>query len=210
MRIITRKDVAEANDKRVKLLKEIEDLEQNREEVQAQLSEAQIQVQRLQAELTPVQLTQVQADVHKARKALYDLNNDIEKKKRLLNELPEDGDVNNTYIQKVQGYIPAAIVAAYVSIDQLIKSATNIPTTLVYTVVFVILLVLTPIYVWRGTTQKVKSKSCPQITVATISFILWVFALGGPFTTFSWYQSFYGGLALVFYTLLVPLFIQTD
>jgi len=157
MRIITQSDVAKANDERVGLLTEKECLEHLREERQAQLVQAQTQLQLAPGQLTQEQITQAQAQVHEARKALYDLYNQIEKKKQDLVALPEADDVNNTYLQKVQGYIPAAIVVAYISIDQLIKSMTNIPATLIYTVVFFILLVLTPFYVWRGTTQKVKS-----------------------------------------------------
>jgi len=212
MRIITQSDVAKAHDDRARLLREKEDLEQVREVRQAQLAQAQTQLQLAPGQLTQAQITQAQAQEHEARKALYGLNCKIEKKKQDLRTLPEADDINNTYLQKIQGYIPAAIVAAYVSIDQLIKSTNNIPTTLIYTVVFFILLVLTPIYVWRGITQKVKSinrSQITQITVATIAFILWAFALGGPFAVLSWYRPFYGALALIFFTLLVPLFVQT-
>ena len=151
MRIITRTDVENAKEEREGLQKKLDELEQRKGERGQQLAGVQVAVER---EVPP---------------ELKDLDKEIETVKQQLAALPAEGDINNdSYIQKVQAYIPAAIVAAYVALDQLIKSAVNIPTTLVYTVVFVILLVITPFYVWKGTTKKVKSISWPQIIIATI------------------------------------------
>lgn len=237
MRIITRKDVVKAEQERSDILEENARYERQREEYIAQLEQASVratlaheqfrraheqaltraqnaeeetQDNLAQMQLAQEQLQQAHEDEHSAQREINDRNNKLENNRQKLRALAEERDINNTYTQKVQGYIPAAIVAAYLSFDQLIKSAVNIPTTLVYLLVFAILLVLTPFYVWCGTTKKVKSISWTQIAVATIAFVAWVFASGGPFTALSWYQPFYGGVVLIGFTLLVPLVVQTD
>ena len=47
-----------------------------------------------------------------------------------------------------------------------------------------------------------------QITVSTIAFVVWVFALGGPFSHCAWYQPAYGALILPIYTFFVPIMIS--
>jgi hypothetical protein len=46
--------------------------------------------------------------------------------------------------------------------------------------------------------------------ISTLGFCVWVFAIGGPFLTLAWYQRLYGGLALVLFTFVVPLFVYRD
>jgi hypothetical protein len=46
-----------------------------------------------------------------------------------------------------------------------------------------------------------------QIAVATVAFVVWGGALGGPFATLPWYAPYLGSLALIAYTLLVGLIV---
>jgi hypothetical protein len=42
---------------------------------------------------------------------------------------------------------------------------------------------------------------------STLAFVVFIFALGGPFAlTFSWYRPLYGTVVLILTTLLLPLF----
>jgi hypothetical protein len=43
-----------------------------------------------------------------------------------------------------------------------------------------------------------------QATAATLIFVAWAFALGGPFTTLSWYDPVYGALALAIVSFGLP------
>lgn len=108
------------------------------------------------------------------------------------------------YKMKVIKYIPTEIVAAYVMLEGIIKASTQAPTG-AYWMVFIILLVLTPIYVWRITEQADQKPAWDQIIVSFFSFIIWVMAIGGPFATLSWYQPIYPALLLPIFTLIVPL-----
>ncbi|MEM9091274.1 MAG: hypothetical protein AAGC93_21350, partial [Cyanobacteria bacterium P01_F01_bin.53] len=44
-----------------------------------------------------------------------------------------------------------------------------------------------------------------QILLACGSFFVWVFAIGGPFAEFAFYEPLYGSLLLLIYTSLIPL-----
>lgn len=110
------------------------------------------------------------------------------------------------YASKLLKYIPAEIVAGFVAIDGIIKSVTDVPAAVGW-IVFLVLLVLTPFYIWRVTTEADKSLAVAQIAVSTIAFFVWVFAVGGPFSSLGWYMPLYGAVLLVLYTLTVPVFV---
>ncbi|NLO41372.1 MAG: hypothetical protein GX115_18145 [Ruminiclostridium sp.] len=113
--------------------------------------------------------------------------------------------VADDYKMKVIKYIPTEIIAAYVTLEGIINASNQAPAG-AYWMVFVILLVLTPLYVWRITNQAHQKPAWDQIIVSFFSFIIWVMALGGPFATLSWYQPIYPALLLPIFTLIVPLF----
>jgi hypothetical protein len=108
------------------------------------------------------------------------------------------------YITKLLKYIPAEIVAAFLFIDGLIKSLSQ-PSAVVFWIVFIVLLILTPLYMWRVTTEPDKPAAVAQIIIATFGFFVWVFAIGGPFSTLGWYLPVYGSILLVVYTLVIPI-----
>jgi len=56
---------------------------------------------------------------------------------------------------------------------------------------------LTPLYLWR--VQKILK--IQQHVISLLSFIIWVFALGGPFAMYSWYNPVYGEILLPVFTL---------
>ena len=110
------------------------------------------------------------------------------------------------YKSRLLKYIPAEIVAAFVTIEGIIKSVTQAPV-FVYWTVFFVLLVLTPFYVWRVSSEPDKPPATAQIVVAAIAFFVWVFALGGPFSSLGWYMPLYGSILLVLYTVAIPAFV---
>jgi hypothetical protein len=71
--------------------------------------------------------------------------------------------------------------------------------------VFAAATVLTPIWTWRQTQEEEKPTAYTQIAIATGAFVVWVFALGGPFASLDFYSPLYGSLLLIFYTLIVGL-----
>ena len=104
-------------------------------------------------------------------------------------------------------YIPAEIVALFIAITGILNSATGLPE-IVHWIVFLGALLLTPLYVWRATRDEKLPTAMGQIVISTVAFVIWVFAIGGPFVYLSWYNPAYGDLLLLFYTFVIPLVFE--
>lgn len=104
------------------------------------------------------------------------------------------------YSARVMKYIPAEVVAVYVFVDGIIKQSTDATTlpTLMWSV-FGVILVLTPLYLWR--VQKVGK--WVQLLICTLAFAVWVFSMGGPFVNLEWYKAIYGAVLLPLFTFAV-------
>jgi hypothetical protein len=103
-------------------------------------------------------------------------------------------------------YIPAEIVAGYVFLEGILKSAVGV-SPIAGWLVFVALWIITPLYTWRTTKFPGLNIAYTQIVIATVSFPVWVFALGGPFAGLGWYNSVYGSILLVLYTFVPPIIL---
>jgi len=126
--------------------------------------------------------------------------------------VPGAANLPDNYLERLSGLIPAEIIAAYAAISGILQTQTGVSLTF-YWFVFLVLLAFTVPYSWKAT-RKERSDGTflptpwLQIVAATVSFVVWVFALGGPFTVFSWYEPYYGSVILVLYTLLIPLLVS--
>jgi hypothetical protein len=116
-------------------------------------------------------------------------------------QIPKEDD----YTQKLLKYIPAEIVAAFIAIDGVIKSVTN-PSIVAQWVILGVLFLATVAYTWRASEKPGLPLAIDQICISSIAFFIWVFTLGGPFASLSWYMSYYGTIALILYTTLIPFF----
>jgi hypothetical protein len=110
----------------------------------------------------------------------------------------------DTYFDKVVKYIPADIVAAWVAVTGLVKSA-NVPGNTVLWVCFAVGVLLTAAWTWKQTNVTGQPPATKQIIVSTIAFGVWVLALGAPFDALDWYHPLYASLVLIGYTLVVAL-----
>ncbi len=111
----------------------------------------------------------------------------------------------DTYFDKVIKFIPADLIGAWVTVTGLINTATNVPTSTILWIAFIIGAILTAIWTLRQTKEPKKRPAITQTVISTGAFIVWVFALGGPFATLGFYRSLYGSLLLILYTLVVAL-----
>jgi len=106
----------------------------------------------------------------------------------------------DTYRDKLLKYIPAEVVALYLTLDLIWRSTSEAEAWLRW-LILIFGLVATPLYLWR--IQRVRKWI--QLLVSTVAFLVWTFALGGPFVSLSWYKAIYGALLLPMFTFLVPL-----
>lgn len=105
------------------------------------------------------------------------------------------------YKDRLLKLIPSEIVAAYMVLSGIIPSDSAKWGTLI---VFIALLVLVPFYLKR--IQNVQRNS--QLMVTAISFVVWVYSLGGPFEVWGLYKPWIGSIILVLWTLTMPLVVN--
>lgn len=105
------------------------------------------------------------------------------------------------YKDRLLKLIPSEIVAAYVILAGIIPQDRAKWGTLI---VSVVLTILVPFYLRK--IQNVQLSS--QIIVITISFIVWLYSLGGPFEPWGFYESWIGSVILILWTLIIPLVVK--
>ena len=109
----------------------------------------------------------------------------------------------NPYKDKLLKLIPTEIVAAYMVIMGLIPAAQAKWGLLIVTI---ILFILVPFYL--KFIHKVTS--IVQIIFTALSFIVWVYSLGGPFFYWGIYEAWIASVILVIWTLFIPLFVKVE
>ncbi|MDD1679835.1 MAG: hypothetical protein LUO93_11715 [Methanomicrobiales archaeon] len=119
-----------------------------------------------------------------------------------------EGEKNDNYQDLVAKLIPAEVVAVYIAGDGAISAASEAGLTLNYggitSVLFVALLIGTPLYLMRIS----KVTDVRQLAVSTFSFVVWAFALGGPFKIFfSWWNPIYGSILILIYTFYIAIIL---
>jgi hypothetical protein len=124
------------------------------------------------------------------------------------------GEEVDTYAARVIKYIPADVVAAWITVSSLLASppatgaaantAASTQDQTILWVVFVVFVLLTAIWTWRTTHVPGAPVAKTQILISTISFVVWVFGLGGPFTSWEFVRQkpSIGGVVLIVWTLI--------
>ncbi len=110
------------------------------------------------------------------------------------------------YLSRLAKYIPAEIVGLFLFVTGVIPETPGPSNTTAQWVVFAVCCVLTFVYMWHATRREGGKALWPQVILATIAFPVWVFAIGGPFKGFAWYQSWIAALALGFTTVVFGMF----
>ena len=110
------------------------------------------------------------------------------------------------YRDRLIKYIPGDVVAIYLSLLALIKTADPAKTPIIkieWACFAFIFLVSIP---WQRRVMKIDKWQ--QVAVGSLAFIIWAISLGDPFATAwsAWYQPLYGTILLMLFTFLIPLF----
>jgi len=108
--------------------------------------------------------------------------------------------------QKIASYIPIEVVAAWTALNGVLVS---LDSKNIYWAVFIILGILVPIYIWRFTKEPGLPAAKFQIIGATGAYIVWVFAMGGPFTKIDGftYNPAYGTIVLAIYSVVLVILL---
>ena len=118
----------------------------------------------------------------------------------------------DVYKDRLVKYIPADIVAVYVTLSGIVRAAGDqVAQATLQWGVFGVILILTPFYLRRVTSIRGAKTPIKQIVVSTLAFIVWAIALpGGPFSLFSWFRPVYGALLIPLYTFIVAGLVEGD
>ena len=114
------------------------------------------------------------------------------------------GGAADGYFDRLIKYIPAEIVVLYNTLEAIVASDSGSTDTTQW-IVFAICLVMTPLY--KIFVLKVKNPT--QIAITTLSFVIWIFGMGGPFESLDWYNPTYAALALTVYTFVIANFVPS-
>ena len=110
------------------------------------------------------------------------------------------------YLVSLVKLIPAEIIALY-SISMWIKNQLRyLPQSLIGSLFVAIpLIIMTPLYLIFA----MKINKISQVIISSIAFVVWIFALGGPFLYFSWYEPWMAGTLLSLFTIVPPMIFGT-
>jgi len=93
------------------------------------------------------------------------------------------------------------LVAGYIFVLGVVEQLTDAEKSNLSMAAFCDLLYPHTLYLWR--LQKVMK--IQQHIISLLSFVVWAFALGGPFALCAWYNPVYGSILLPVFTLLVSI-----
>lgn len=109
----------------------------------------------------------------------------------------------DTYFDKLFKYIPAEVVVAWITAKGLIVEASDVPKDIILWIAFGISVIITACWTLFRTHEPGHMPAITQTALSTISFVIWVIAVGGPPFNL---KTLYGSLILIFYTLAVAMF----
>jgi hypothetical protein len=113
--------------------------------------------------------------------------------------MPTQQENMSSFLEKLLKLIPTEIILVYATIVSFIPDSLG-PHMAIASVLFI----LTPLYLIYA--LGVNNRA--QIIISTLSFLVWVFYLGGPFAYFPWYESWIAGTILIIYSLIPPMIIS--
>ena len=125
--------------------------------------------------------------------------------------MPREVNATQSYADKVVKLVPTEIVGAYMVLAGIVGVTAASPAApadslsrILIQVVFFVLLILTPLYLWRisGVTNMV------QLVVTTLAFIVWIYTLGGPFSVWGIYEPKVAAILLTLWSFIIPIIVR--
>lgn len=110
----------------------------------------------------------------------------------------------DNYKERILKFIPVEVVTLYLTVYGIaIAAKKEIPFEVITWVIFAVGIIGTLLYL--RFVERVRGLS--HIIISTLAFVVWVFALGGPFLHLSWYNPVYGAILLPIYTFFIPILV---
>jgi hypothetical protein len=115
-----------------------------------------------------------------------------------------ENDQKDEFLGKLAKYIPAEITAAYLFLIGIINGVTDAPPIILW-ISLAVLMGAAPLYLYVVALREKATPDKAQIAISVPAFFIWAFAIGGPFTVFTWYNPAYGAVLVGLATVLIPL-----
>ena len=112
----------------------------------------------------------------------------------------------NFYLDRLLKMIPAEVVSLYWVGSGFIPADQSIVLT-IWAVVCLVGLVLVRAYGTADTAQN-KPTDWVHVAISFVSFVIWVYSLGGPFAAFNLHVPYLGSLLVLAWTFFVPIFYK--
>jgi RsiW-degrading membrane proteinase PrsW (M82 family) len=113
------------------------------------------------------------------------------------------GAVPDDLAEKILKYVPADVLALFITVDGVISAATDLPQTFSW-LIFIAFIFITVLVKYKLTSDDNSPPEWDQIIVAAAAFPIWVLAYGGPFKYLPWYNQAYGAVLVLISTFIVP------
>lgn len=120
-------------------------------------------------------------------------------------ESSESAEKVDGYSDRLLKYIPADVVSFWLAGNGLVQSQAGDARIGALWLLFVVGLVLSALWTRKLTKEPGRAPAWRQIVLSCISFFVWVFAIGGPFSELPFYDPLWSSLLLFMYTAAVPL-----
>jgi hypothetical protein len=124
----------------------------------------------------------------------------------LRENVPATGTDLGQYWDRLKNLIPTEVSAIYIAGQGVIPQGEKVGL-----VVWAVLCLGFTILFMSRQTKKIEGQpdvTCPidwtHVTISSISFVLWVYALGGPFSDYGLYIPWIGTLLILGWTFVVP------
>lgn len=121
------------------------------------------------------------------------------------------GEAAREYGERVAKYVPAEIIAVYLTLTPVILSGTDDGTTrrtVLLAVVLGVGVVLTPVYLLRFAEEG--APKVLHLVIATIAFVVWAYGIGGFFTDIGWYDAVVAAVVVGLFSLVSGAFVPTQ
>lgn len=107
----------------------------------------------------------------------------------------------SSYSERLAKYIPSEVLAAYIFASNLIGTYQTRQHQIVALFILIgVCLIAVPLYYWKIT--PVGKSSRLNCIVSMIAFVVWAYAMGGPFVELGWHHAATSGIILAAFTLL--------
>jgi hypothetical protein len=112
--------------------------------------------------------------------------------------MPRTISVNDSYWDRLLKVIPAEVVAGYIGINSLIQGHEK--EQMILLVSSIILFIFTP-FILKLLHNVTKVF---HIIVSMLAYVIWVYALGGPFAHYGIHDPVIAGVIIILFTFFIP------